>query len=275
MKGKILITDDVHPLLVEGLQHDGFVVEYRPDISAEKVFEIISEYTGLIINSKVYASKELLARATQLKFICRAGSGLEVIDLDFAKQKNIAAFNSPEGNSNAVAEHALAMLLNLMNNISKADVEIRNYEWKREENRGYELSGKTVGLIAYGNNARAFAKLLRGFDVEVLAYDKYVHGFSSEHVREATLQEIFENADMLSLHLPLTEETKYMIDYRFLSSFKKSIWFINISHSIGRMSIKLSKNPISYTSFDPAINDNESERNTSAQGRSFCSSKTV
>ena len=167
MRAKILITDDVHLLLVEGLQQDGFGVDYRPDISAEEVFEIIADYTGLITNSKVYAGKELLERGNQLKFVCRAGSGLEVIDSNFAKQKNIAAFNSPEGNSNAVAEHALAMLLNLMNNISKADSEIRNYQWRREENRGFELSGKTVGLIAYGNNARAFAKLLRGFDVQV------------------------------------------------------------------------------------------------------------
>jgi len=229
MKGKILITDEVHQLLVEGLQQDGFLVDYRPAISTEEIFEVISAYTGLIINSKVYAGKELLERATQLKFVCRAGSGLEVIDLDFARQKNIAAFNSPEGNSNAVAEHALAMLLNLMNNISKADAEIRNYEWKREENRGYELAGKTIGLIAYGNNARAFAKLLCGFDVQVLAFDKYVHGFGNGQVKETTVQEIFEKADVLSLHLPLTEETKYMIDYRFLSSFKKPIWFINIS----------------------------------------------
>lgn len=226
---KILITDDVHPLLKEGLEQDGFAVDYRPDISADEVLEIIGGYEGLVVNSKVYAGKELLDRAVKLKFVCRAGSGLEVMDLEYAKQKNVVAFNSPEGNRTAVAEHALAMLLNLMNNISKGDAEIRRYEWKREENRGYELARKTVGLIAYGNNAQSFAKVLSGLDVEILAYDKYMHGFSNDLVKEATLQTIFEKADVLSLHLPLTDETRYMIDYSFLSSFKKPIWFINIS----------------------------------------------
>ncbi|MBP6731721.1 MAG: hydroxyacid dehydrogenase, partial [Chitinophagales bacterium] len=177
----------------------------------------------------VYAGKELIDRGGKLKFICRAGSGLEVIDTAYAAQKNIAAFNSPEGNRTAVAEHALGMLLNLMNNISRADAEIRNYEWKREENRGHELTGKTVGIIAYGHNAQAFAKVLQGFDVQVLTYDKYVQGYSNGYVKEATLQQIFESADVLSLHLPLTEETKYMVDYNFLSQFKKPVWFINIS----------------------------------------------
>lgn len=225
MKGRILITDDVHHLLKEALEQDGFVVNYRPDISAEEVLEIIHDYEGLVINSKVYAGEELLDRAVKLKFICRAGSGLEVIDLDYAKQKNVIAFNSPEGNRNAVAEHALGMLLNLLNNISKADRELRNKEWKREENRGNELSGKTIGLIAYGNTAQSFAKILKGFDVKILAYDKYLHGFENE----SSLETIFEQADILSVHLPLTEKTKYMIDYAFLSSFKKPIWLINTS----------------------------------------------
>lgn len=225
MKGRILITDELHPLLKEGLEQDGFTVDYRPDISAEEVLEIIHDYEGLVINSKVYAGKELLDHAVKLKFVCRAGSGLEVIDLDFAAQKNIAAFNSPEGNRNAVAEHALGMLLNLMNNISKADNEIRSKEWQREQNRGNELAGKTIGLIAYGNTAQSFAKILKGFDVKILAYDKYKTGFENE----SSLQNIFEQADILSLHLPLTEETKFMIDYKFLSSFKKPIWLINTS----------------------------------------------
>ncbi len=224
-KGKILITDELHPLLKEGLEQDGFAVDYRPSISEAEVLEIIHDYEGLVINSKVYAGKELLNRAVKLKFVCRAGSGLEVIDLDYAKQKNIAVFNSPEGNRNAVAEHALGMLMNLMNNISKSDKEIRNKEWKREENRGNELSGKAIGLVAYGNTAQSFVKLLSGFDVKILAYDKYKSNFENT----SSLQTIFEQADVLSLHLPLTEETKYMIDYKFLSSFRKPIWFINTS----------------------------------------------
>jgi D-3-phosphoglycerate dehydrogenase len=226
---RILISDSVHSLLQEGLEADGFEVDYRPNASPEEVLPIIENYEGLVLNSKIYAGKELLDRAINLKFICRIGSGLDIIDLDYAKQKKVIVFNSPEGNRGSVAEHALGMLLNLMNNISKADKEIRNKTWKREENRGYELAGKTVGLIAFGNTAQAFAKVLRGFDVKILAYDKYYHGFANDKVTEATLEEIFEQADVLSLHLPLTTETKHMIDYKFLSSFKKPIWLINTS----------------------------------------------
>ena len=228
-KGKVLITDDLHSLLKEGLVADGYEVDDRPDIAPEQVLAIINEYTGLVINSKVYAGAELLGKATKLKFVCRAGSGLEVIDLPFAAAHNIAAFNSPEGNRNAVGEQALGMLLGLMNNIVIANGETKNNQWQREKNRGEELSGKTVGLIAYGNTGEAFAKLLRGFDVQILAYDKYKKGFGNEYVKESTLEEIYEQADVLSLHLPLTSETQYMIDYNFLSSFKKPYWFINTS----------------------------------------------
>ena len=228
-KGKVLITDDLHSLLKEGLIADGFEVDDRPNIAPEQVLAIINEYTGLVINSKVYAGAELLGKATKLKFVCRAGSGLEVIDLPFAAAHNIAAFNSPEGNRNAVGEQALGMLLGLLNNIVIADSETKNSQWLREKNRGEELSGKTVGLIAYGNTGEAFAKLLRGFDVQILAYDKYKTGFGNEYVKESTLEEIFGKADVLSLHLPLTTETQYMVDYNFLSSFKKPYWFINTS----------------------------------------------
>lgn len=226
---KILITDEVHPLLADELKHDGFEVHYRPQITAEEVSETIHDYEGLIINSKVYAGKDLLSRAAKLQFVCRAGSGLEVIDLDFAKSKNIAAFNSPEGNRNAVAEHALGMLLDIMNNISRADRQMRHHVWKREENRGNELAGKTIGLLAYGNNAQSLVRILLGFDVNILAYDKYLKNFTNDFVKESTLEEIFEKADILSIHLPLTAETEYMVDYKFLSSFRKPIWLVNIA----------------------------------------------
>lgn len=225
MKKSILITDDLHPLLKEGLEAHGYAVDDRPAITYNEVLEIIHNYEGLVINSKVPADKELLAKASKLKFVCRAGSGLEVIDLEYAAQKNIIAFNSPEGNRNAVAEHALGMLLNIMNNISKADKEVKNKQWIREANRGNELSGKTIGLIAYGNTGQAFAKILKGFDVNVLAYDKYLSGFENE----SSLETIFDQADVVSIHLPLTTETLYIIDYQFLSSFKKPIWLINTS----------------------------------------------
>jgi D-3-phosphoglycerate dehydrogenase / 2-oxoglutarate reductase len=226
---KILITDEVHALLPDGLQAMGFDVHYLPKIKPEEVLETIWQYEGLVINSKVYVGKEMIDRATKLKFVCRAGSGLEVIDLEYARIKNIIAFNSPEGNRNAVAEFALGALLNMMRNIGKCNNEVKNHQWKREENRGHELAGKTVGMIAYGNTAQAFAKLLSGFDVRVLAYDKYYHGFSAGHVKEASLEEIAEKADILSLHLPLTLETTWMIDLPYLSGFKKPYWLLNTS----------------------------------------------
>ena len=229
VRGKILITDDVHPLLPERLQQMGFEVNYRPDITPEEVLQIIGDIEGLVINSKVYVGKEMLDKAQLLKFVCRAGSGLEVIDLSYAKAKNVTAFNSPEGNRNAVAEFALGALLNMMRNISKSNSQVKQGLWKREANRGVELSGKTIGMIAFGNTAQAFAKLLAGFDVRILAYDKYLHGFSNASVIESSLQQIFEESDVLSLHLPLTDETKYMVDYSFLSSFKKPYWLINTS----------------------------------------------
>lgn len=238
---KILITDEVHPLLIEGLELAGYVVDYLPNIKPDEVLAAIGDYEGLIVNSKVYVGKEMLDRAVQLKFVCRAGSGLEMIDLEYAKQKGVVAFNSPEGNRNAVAEHALGMLLNLMNHISKADAEVRNHEWKREENRGHELSGKTVGLIAFGNTAQAFAKLLRGFEVRVLAYDKYYQGFSTDYIFESSLQQIFEEAEIVSLHLPLTNETEYLVDYTFLSSFKKNYWLLNTSRGKVMRTIDLIK----------------------------------
>src|ERR1043165_303205 len=229
MKRNILITDGVDALLPDGLRADGFEVVYIPEATPEEVLPIIDEYEGLVLNSKIFAGPELIDRATKLKFICRIGSGLDIINLDYAKSKGVIVFNSPEGNRHSVAEHTLALLLNLLNNISKADREIRNHHWKREENRGNELSGKTIGLIAYGNTAQSFAKILAGFDVKVLAYDKYYHGFSKDYVTESPLDRIFEEADIVSVHLPLTAETKYMIDYGFFASFKKPIWFINTS----------------------------------------------
>jgi D-3-phosphoglycerate dehydrogenase len=229
MSKKILITDHVHSLLPEQLRSDGFEVHFEPDITPEKVLEIIPDYSGLVVNSKVYVGREMLDRAEKLQFMCRAGSGLEVFDLEYAAQKGVKAFNSPEGNRNAVAEFALAALLNSMRHISRSNAEVHNYEWKRERNRGEELRGKTIALIAFGNTAQAFACLLRPFKVEILAYDKYYSGFTDKYVTEATLNTIFERADILSLHLPLTAETKYMIDYNFLSSFKKPYWLINTS----------------------------------------------
>ena len=226
---KVLITDDVHILLIEGLQQMGFEVVFRPDISFEETLAAIEPFTGLIINSKIFCGPELLDKAPKLKWIGRLGSGMEVIDRAACDARGVKYFNSPEGNRNAVAEHALGLLLNLMNNITKSNNEVKAGKWIREPNRGEELSGKTVGIIAFGNTGEAFAKILSGFDVQILAYDKYKSGFGNEAVKESSLEEIFEKADIVSLHLPLTDETKYMVDESFLNSFRKPIYLINTS----------------------------------------------
>lgn len=226
---KVLITDDVHPLLIEGLHQMGYEVDFQPDITFEETLAVISPYTGLVINSKIFCSDELLDKAPNLRWIGRLGSGMEVINTKACDARGVKYFNSPEGNRNAVAEHALGLLLNLLDNITKSNNQVKQGKWIREVNRGEELSGKTVGIIAFGNTGEAFAKILRGFDVQVLAYDKYKKGFGNDFVKESTLEEIFEKADIVSLHLPLTDETKYMIDENFFNSFRKPIYLINTS----------------------------------------------
>lgn len=224
---KVLLTDHLHPLLKNGLQDNGFTVEDKPEITEPEVHQIIHEYDGLVINSKVYAGEELFGKAPRLKFVCRAGSGLEVMDLEAAAKRNIVCFNSPEGNRQAVAEHALGLLLNVLNNISRAHTQVKERQWIREPNRGTELHGKTIGLLGYGNTAQQFAKVLMGFDVGILAYDKYKTGFGNQFVREADLSLIFEKTDVLSIHLPLTAETTHIVNAEFLRQFKKPIWLIN------------------------------------------------
>ncbi|MBS1595437.1 MAG: hypothetical protein JST90_14060 [Bacteroidetes bacterium] len=226
---RALITDDVHPLLIEELKGMGYEVDFRPDITAEETANIIAPYSGLIINSKIFCGEELLAKAPNLKWVGRLGSGMEVIDTKACEAYGVKYFNSPEGNRNAVAEHALGLLLNILNNISTSYNEVRQGQWIREPNRGTELSGKTVGIIAFGNTGEAFSKVLNGFDVNILAYDKYKKGFGNDRVKEATMEEIFAAADIVSLHLPLTPETQHLVDQKFFESFAKPIYFINTS----------------------------------------------
>jgi D-3-phosphoglycerate dehydrogenase len=228
---KVLITDDVHPLLIKGLQERGYAVDFLPQISAEETLVVIANYTGLIINSKIFCGEELLRKANQLNWIIRLGSGMEVIDTGLCQQLGIHYANTPEGNCNAVAEHALGLLLALMRNIVKSNNEVTNLQWIREANRGEELSGKTVAILGYGHTGAAFAKLLAPFHVKILAYDKYRKGFaaSSNYIVESTLDDIFNEADILSLHLPLTTETNQWIDALFLNSFKKNIYLLNTS----------------------------------------------
>lgn len=226
---RVLITDAVHESLIDGLVQLNYSVNYQPEISEVEVVKIIHDFEGLIVNSKVYVGSGLIDKAGKIKFVCRLGSGLEVIDTELCSKRGIAVFNSPEGNRNAVAEHALGMLLSLMNHICTSGAQVKNQEWKREQNRGTELSGKTIAFIAFGNTAQAFAKLLKGFDVRMLAYDKYLQKSDFSDVELCSLDKIFSEADVVSLHLPLTNETEYMIGRRFLEKFRKPIWLINTS----------------------------------------------
>lgn len=226
-KIKILFVDSTHQILPEKLSNAGFYCDYKPDMEEKEISKIIPEYDGLIIRSKIKIDKTIIDKATNLKFIGRVGAGLENIDIPYAKNKGIKCFNSPEGNRDAVGEHALGMLLCLLNNILKADTEVRNGQWIREGNRGTEIKGKTVGIIGYGNMGSAFAQRLKGFGAQVIAYDKYKVNYSDEYVTEKTLDDLFNKTDILSLHVPLTEETHLMVDDQFIHQFKNNIYLIN------------------------------------------------
>ena len=226
---KVLITDSVHEALIEGLEALGYECELKEGIETEAILNIIHSYTGIIINSRIVIDRQFIDKATKLKFLGRTGSGMEIVDLNYAFEKGVHCISSPEGNSNAVAEHALGMLLALFNNIIKGNREVKNEIWRREENRGIELEGKTIGIIGYGNTGRSFSKKLRGFDVEILAYDKYKKGFGNSGVKECSLRDIMSNADVLSLHLPLTKETEYWFNKETIANFSKAFYLINTS----------------------------------------------
>ncbi|NOY50279.1 MAG: hydroxyacid dehydrogenase [Chlorobi bacterium] len=229
VKGKVLFIDTTHPKLPLLLELAGFEVEHFYSNDIETLKQMASGYCGFIIRSKFRMDEEILRHATNLKFIGRVGAGMENIDLEKAEKLGIKCFNAPEGNRDAVAEQAIAMLLTLFNNLLRADSEVRQGVWKREENRGIELGGKTIGIIGYGNTGNAFAHKLSGFGLDILAYDKYKSGFSNEFVREAELEEVFDRADIVSFHLPLTDETRFMANADFFDSFEKDIFVINTS----------------------------------------------
>ncbi len=224
---KILFIDKVHPILEDLLKQAGHICIDASSMNRQEVIGQVAACEGVVIRSRLRIDKEFLNVASRLKFIARAGAGMESIDVDAAKEKGIVCLNAPEGNRDAVGEHALGMLLSLFRNLNQADKEVREGIWKREENRGHELNGKTVGIIGYGNTGRAFSKKLSGFECRVLAYDKYISGFGSELVKESALQDLFDSADILSLHIPVTEETEFMVNEKFIRSFKKNIWVIN------------------------------------------------
>lgn len=224
---KVLFVDTAHPILTEELTRMGYQCDYFADYSRTDYLRIIHHYFGIIIRGKIKLDAEMLSAASNLKFIGRVGAGMENIDVAYAETLGIACLNAPEGNRDAVGEHAVGMLLMLMNRLRIADREVRQGIWLREENRGTEIKGKTVAIIGYGNMGGAFARVLKGFDVRVIAYDKYKTNYSDDYVCESDMQTIFEEADILSLHLPLTPETLFLVDEAYLKKFRKQIYLIN------------------------------------------------
>lgn len=226
---KILFLDEVHSILAERLEKAGHSCIHAEELPLEKCQELVNDVDGIVIRSRFPMKASFLDFAKELKFIARSGAGMENIDIPYCENRNITLFNSPEGNRNAVAEHALGMLLSLMNNFKKSGKEIENGIWDREGNRGIELDGKTVGIIGYGNNGKAFAKKLRGFDVNVIAYDKYKDSFGNDFVKECTLDAIYSQADVISFHIPQNEETMYFANEDFFTKIQKPIFLLNLS----------------------------------------------
>jgi D-3-phosphoglycerate dehydrogenase len=227
MSARILFIDSTHPSLPEGLKALGFSCDLQFQWSKEEIIRHIEDYEGVVIRSRIKFTREIIDRSANLKFIARVGAGMENIDVAYAESKGIRCLHAPEGNSDAVAEHAIGMLLGLFNFICRADLQVRQGKWIREGNRGVELMGKTVAIIGYGNMGSAFARRLMGFDCDILAHDKFKKGFGSAGIKEAELPEIFKKADVVSLHLPLTEETNYYVNEAFIKRFEKNIYIIN------------------------------------------------
>ena len=223
---KILHLDSNHQLLINQLNDLGYTNHEDYKSSKEVVEATIHEYDGIVLRSRFTIDQQFLDAAINLKFIGRVGAGLENIDCDYAHKKGVYLISAPEGNRNAVGEHTLGMLLSLFNKLNKADAEVRGGKWLREDNRGIELDGKTVGLIGYGNMGKAFAKKLRGFDVEVLCYD-IKENVGDANAKQVTLQEFQEKVDVVSLHTPQTPLTLNMINAYFINQIKKPFWFFN------------------------------------------------
>lgn len=226
---KILFVDTIHPFLAETLRKKGFTCDEEYDITYNKALSVIGKYQGLVIRSRFSVDKKFIDNARSLRFIARAGSGMENIDVPYAKKKGIACMSSPEGNAEPVGEHALGMLLSLLHNITTSHNEIGNNVWRRKENQTTELKGKTVGIIGYGHTGPAFAERLSGLGVKVLAYDKYKKTFSEKYAKRSTLQDICNKADVLSLHISLSFENYHLFDDEFISRLKKPVILINTS----------------------------------------------
>ncbi|MEM8927627.1 MAG: 2-hydroxyacid dehydrogenase [Bacteroidota bacterium] len=223
---KVLHLDTNHPLLIEEFARLGFENHEDYRSSKEEIEKMIPEYEGIIIRSRIPIDQLFLEKASNLKFIGRVGAGLENIDVRYAREKGVFLANAPEGNRNAVGEHTLGMVLSLINNMTKAHREVRKGKWDREGNRGMELDGKTVGIIGYGNMGKAFARKLKGFNVEIICYD-IVGGVGDENARQVGILELQQKSDVISLHTPLNEQSLAMIDMDFINAFQKPFWFLN------------------------------------------------
>ncbi|MDD2636047.1 MAG: NAD(P)-dependent oxidoreductase [Bacteroidales bacterium] len=223
----ILIVDDVHPIIPKELSAAGFNIVDATKLNREALLKLITNATGIIIRSRITIDSQIIDAATSLQFIARVGAGMESIDTEYCKKKNIICLNSPEGNRDAVGEHAAGMLLSLLHNLNTADKQVKMGIWQREPNRGRELGAMCVGIIGYGNMGSSFAQKISGLGCKIISYDKYKTGYADENTTEVSLTDIFAQSDILSLHVPLSEETKYLVDEHFISNFSKNIFLIN------------------------------------------------
>jgi len=267
---KILVTEDIHQIFFDALAAAQILVDDRSNInSRDELKALLPLYDGILVRSKFFVDEDLIAGAKNLKLIARAGAGMDNINELYCQSNGITLINAPEGNRDAVAEHVIGMLLNLLRNISKSNAEIKNGIWLREENRGIEIGGKTIGIIGYGNTGKALAKKLSGFGLSCIAYDKYLVNYSDQFAQEVSLNELQNSADIISIHVPLTAETKYLINDAFIANLKTGVVILNASRGPVLQTAALIQNiksgKVAYAALDVLENEKIDELNTIQQ----------